>query len=122
MIDQTYYVSWHTWLEQEVQTPWDFWYLSKGQKPKHVEPMHMDLHELQKIWQNQDVQAWERLQTQHMWDIKLAAFVDATSESHAQSQVTTLFPDALFDKCVQVDAVTKQQIIQLFGDTLSKAA
>lgn len=118
---QTYYVSWHTWREDEVETPWDFWYLSKGERPqaKHTD---VDLSQIQKIWQNQDVQAWEALQQSQLLDVKLAAFVEAESQASAQSQVMSLFPDAVWHKCVPVDHVTKQQIIQLFGDTLSKAA
>lgn len=121
MTQNTYYVSWHTWQEDDVETPWDFWYLSKGHMPR-VKDSHVDLEQIQKIWKDQDVKAWESLQQTHIWDIKLAAFVQADSDAHAQAQVTQLFPDAVWAKCVQVDEVTKQQIIQLFGDTLSKAA
>ena len=118
---QTYYMSWHTWREDQVETPWDFWYLSKGERPqaKHTD---VDLSQIQKIWQNKDVQAWEALQQSQVLDVKLAAFVEAESEESARSQVIALFPDAVWHKSVQVDGVTKQQIIQLFGDTLSKAA
>lgn len=121
MVLNTYYVSWHTWREDQVDTPWDIWFLSKGEKTK-VLAHTVDLDQIQKIWQNQDVQAWQSLQQSHVWDIKLAAFIQAEDTEKAQSQVMELFPDADWDKCVQVDDVTKQQIIQLFSDTLNKAA
>jgi hypothetical protein len=120
MTSHIYYVSWHTWLETEVHTPWDFWYLSKGTRPKTQSGAAHDA--IADVWQKQDTHAWDKLMEHHVWDVKLAAFVQAHSESHAQSQVTQLFPDAEWDKCVQVDAVTKQQIEQLFGDTLKRAA
>lgn len=116
----TYYMSWHTWRSDPVVTPWDFWYLSKGHMPKATNQT-MDLSHIQQIWQNQDVQAWEALQQHAVWDIKLAAFVEAEDVTHARQQVLTCFPDAVWDKCVQVDEVTKQQIVQLFGDTLKQA-
>lgn len=121
MKQHTYYMSWHTWRQEPVETPWDFWYLSKGEKPQ-IKQSDVNLDQIQKIWQNQDVQAWEALQQHQVYDVKLVAFVEAESESHAQAQVLTLFPDAVWHKCVQVDHVTKQQIMQLFGDTLNKAA
>jgi len=122
MTQNTYYVSWHTWREDAVDTPWDFWYVSKGQMPRAKDDHDVDLAHIQQIWANQDVKAWHALQNDHVWDIKLAAFVQADHVVDAQAQVTQLFPDAVWAKCVQVDEATKQQIIQLFGDTLSKAA
>jgi hypothetical protein len=104
-----------------VETPWDFWYLSKGEKPK-LNEQQVDLSLIQKIWQSKDVQAWHNLSQAHVPDVKLAAFVHAEHVDSAKQQVTQLFPDAEWHKCVQVDEATKQQIIQLFGATLSKAA
>jgi hypothetical protein len=121
MNQHTYYMSWHTWREDPVETPWDFWYLSKGEMPQ-VKQSDVDLEQIQKIWQNQDVKAWEALQQHNIQDVRLAAFVEADTEDSAKAQVLALFPDAVWHKCVLVDGVTKQQIIQLFGDTLSKAA
>jgi hypothetical protein len=115
----TYYVSWHTWREDSVDTPWDFWYLSKGEMPQSKQT-DVDLEQIQQIWQNKNVQAWEALQQQHVYDVKLAAFVEAESQDSAQTQVVALFPDAVWHKCVQVDLVTKQQILQLFSDTLNR--
>jgi hypothetical protein len=91
----TYYMSWHTWREEPVDTPWDFWYLSKGQLPKGKD-QSVELQDIQQIWQNQDVKAWEALQDSHVWDIKLAAFVEAPDEAHAKHQVQQLFPDAVW--------------------------
>ncbi len=121
MNQHTYYMSWHTWREEQVETPWDFWYLSKGEMPQ-VKQSEVDLDQIQKIWQHKDVQAWEALQQSQVYDVRLAAFVEAESETDAKAQVLTVFPDAVWHKCVPVDGVTKQQIIQLFGDTLSRAA
>lgn len=113
-------MSWHTWSTQHVTTPWDFWYLSKGERPI-LNQQDVDLSEIQKIWQNQDVNAWESLQQHQILDVKLAAFVEAETLAQAQDQVIHIFPDAEWHKCVQVDEVTKQRILQLFGDTLRAA-
>jgi len=120
MTTQTYYVSWHTWMEQEVNTPWDFWYLSKGTMPKTTgETANLDPEQVWQVWQNPQDIKWDSL-TQPVWDIKLAAFVQAESEEKAQSQVSELFTDAVYDKCVWVDEDTQQQIKKLFGETLTR--
>lgn len=116
MILHTYYISWHTWREDPVETPWDIWFLSQGEMPKMT---HQDssLEEIQKIWQTQDVQAWNRLQQSQILDIKLASFIQAESDVHAKQQVLVLFPDAHWHKCAPVTEEVKQQIIQLFDQT-----
>lgn len=118
----TYYMSWHTWHEGEVETPWEFWYLSKGTLPKRKDNPDIDLAHVAKIWETHDQSAWNQLENSQVWDIKLAAFVQAESESHAKDQVAHVFPDAVWDKHVQVDDVTKQQIEKLFGDVLNRTS
>lgn len=118
MTEYTFYMSWHTWRPDQVETPWDFWYLSKGTKTKSMSEPSMDL--IQSVWNAQDTNSWDQLQGSQMWDVKLAAFVTAASESLAQAQVLKYFSDAEFHHCAPVDDVTKQKILKLFSDTLSQ--
>ena len=123
MTTQTFYVSWHTWLEQEISTPWDFWYLSKGTMPKTLTAAPSpDPEQVWQLWQNPKDIKWDSATQSTTWDIKLAAFVQAESAEKAQSQVSELFTDAVYDKCVWVDEDTKQQIQKLFGETLTRSS
>jgi hypothetical protein len=119
----TYYVSWHTWLTQEITTPWDFWYLSRGTMPKAItQEDPPDPEQVWQVWQNPQDIKWGTTTQSPIWDVKLVTFVQAESTEKAQSQVTELFPDAVYDKCVWVDDDTKQQIEKLFLETLTRSS
>lgn len=123
---QVYYVTWHTWSDQQVNTPWEFWFLNEGvtlKRRSHV-AAHVLIPTTEQIkaaWESQNTQLLDDWDSQFVSDVKLAAFVSGESESHAQSQVTQLFADAQFDKCVPVTSEIKQQIQLLFDRTLSQS-
>lgn len=123
---QAYYMTWRTWREQQVQTPWEFWFLSEGAtlKPRsHMDPLVTppDPHQIQSAWEAQNQTQLDEWDRDFISDVCLAAFVYADSEVHAQSQVRALFADAEFIKCVVVTPDIKQQIISLFDQTIQQA-
>lgn len=123
---QVYYVAWNTWQDQQVQTPWEFWFLSEGKtlrRRSHVAPdvVVPDPDQIQAAWESRNTKLLDEWDTQFITDVKLVTFVYADSESHAQHQVTQLFPDAQFEKCVPITEEIKQQLYLLFDRTLSES-
>lgn len=115
-----YYVSWHTWHSGEVSTPWDFWFLSKGNEYKPLRPdvPEWDPIRAQEAFAKKDTVLLEQIERDYIHNVKLMAFLPAHDEAHAQAQVRNLFPDAQFDKVNWVDADTKHQILALVHKTL----
>lgn len=119
----SYYVSWYTWHMGEVSTPWDFWYLSKGNKYKPLRPdvPEWDPISTREAFLKGDEQVIQKMNQNYMPDVKLMAFVPAHDAHHAEAQVKQFFPDAEFDKVTLVDEVTQNQILLMIQETISKA-
>ena len=125
MNNQTYYVSWYTWREDLVHTPWDFWFLSNGTRYKprsgSQSKLRPDAHVVAHAYESHDVAVLEEIDTNFINDVKLIAFVEAPDEIAAQAAVTQCFPDAEFEKCVSVDADTQASILALISHTINQS-
>lgn len=126
MTDNTYYISWYTWQDQNITTPWDFWFLAQGNryKPRGTK------NQTQQLDQDQIIAAFEsgnsamldQLDTEYINDVKLVAFVDAADAAQAQLQVKQMFEDAEFEKIEAVDQSTKTAILDLINSSLRSTA
>jgi hypothetical protein len=117
-----FYVSWHTWHMEPVTTPWDFWYLSEGERYK---PLRPDVPEFQQVWLQEaftqgDAAQLDRINQDYVKDVKLMAFVAAPDATAVQKEVERLFPDAQFDRVEVVDSETQKAILTLIQSTLVK--
>lgn len=119
----SYYVTWHTWHIGQVQTPWEFWYLSKGthRKPVHDTLPAWDPTWAQEAFESQDVEKLQQLDASYVPDLKLMAFLHAQHETHVREQITQLFPDAVFDRITPVSDAIRNQILELIVQTLHKS-
>ena len=124
MTKYIYYISWFTWLEDDVQTPWDFWYLKQGarHKPrKNSSTSFTDEEQIADAFTSAHAGKLDHLDNEFINDIKLLAFIEAETQQHAIQQVLNVFADAEFDRCEQVDQQTKNQIITMINQTLAYA-
>ena len=122
MITQTFYVSWYTWLDQPISTPWDFWFLSQGSRyrPKdRSNSAEISRDEIAAAFAKQDYQKLEKLEEHYINDVKLLAFVEAVDELDAANQVRTTFSDAEIEKAHPVDQATKNAILNLIAQSLA---
>lgn len=117
MTDKIWYVSWRTWTEQEVCTPWLFWYLSEGGEYRaraHSGAPPFDELKWAAAFETADQLMLDQLNLLYVNDVKLCAFLETTNEEQAQLEVLSLFSDAEFDKVSWVDLSTQQSIKSLF--------
>jgi hypothetical protein len=115
--DKIWYLSWRTWCEHEVSTPWSFWYLCEGREyvPRvNSDAPPFDEHTWAAAFERADQAMLDQLHVLYVNDVVLCAFVSAPSEEQAQLEVLSLFPDAKFDKLIQVDESIQARIIALF--------
>ncbi len=121
----TYYMSWYTWVDKDVTTPWDFWFLSQGSRyrpRKDSTSKPLDQEAIKQAFENADEATLIQLDLDYVNDVKLLAFVLASSEEEAKQQVKKVFADAEFDKIQAVDAATQTAILQLIAKTLKEKA
>lgn len=122
MINQIYYISWCTWREDPVNTPWDFWFLSNGARYKlrsgSQSRLRPDAHVVAHAYETQDMAILEEIDSNFINDVKLIAFVQAEDDDQAKASVQQFFPDADFDKCVAVDVDTQASILALIAHTV----
>jgi hypothetical protein len=119
-----YYISWFTWLEEDANTNWDFWYLKQGSrlKPRKTsDQSHIDADEVADAFTGAQAAKLDSLDANFINDVKLLAFVEAESDQEAKDQILAVFPDAEFDKCEQIDTDTRNQIIAMINRTLARA-
>jgi hypothetical protein len=125
MINQIYYISWSTWREDPVDTPWDFWFLSNGSRYKlrsgSESRLRPDAHVVANAYESQDMAILEEIDTNFINDVKLIAFVEAEDDQLAKNSVQQFFPDAEFDKCVAVDVDTQASILALISHTVNQS-
>lgn len=126
MTNQTYYVSWSTWKEQQVETPWDFWFISQGTRYKPRQTCDSKLVPgaamIAHAFQTQNQKLLDEIGANFINDIKLLAFIPALDPQHAQQQVQMLFEDAEFDRVCVVDQQQQQTILQLITSAMAKAS
>lgn len=122
MNNQIYYISWCTWREDAVDTPWDFWFLSSGDRYKlrsgSQSRLKPDVNLVAQAYETHNMEILEEIDTHFINDVKLIAFVEAEDESQAKSLVQQCFSDAEFDKCVAVDPETQASILALITQTI----
>jgi len=125
MINQIYYVSWSTWREEPVNTPWDFWFLSNGARYKlrsgSQSRLRPDAHVVAHAYESHDVAVLEEIDANFINDVKLIAFVEAPDDVAARASVMQCFPDAEFEKCVPVDPETQASILALIAHTINQS-
>jgi len=121
MSNATFFVTWRTWSEQAITTPWDFWFLKPGatHKPRSAHTPELMPEQIAQAYQTGDIMMIQHIEQNYVTDVWLVAFVIAPDSESVQQQVTHMFPDAVIEKCVWVDAETQTQIIQLFDQTIS---
>lgn len=122
-IKQTYYVCWATWIDQPINTPWDFWFLSQGTRyrPRNSQNLsEISKDEVAEAFASQNQKIIEEFEKTYINDVKLIAFVDAVDEDSARLQITRVFPDAEIEKARLVDPTTKRAILNLIAKTLAK--
>jgi hypothetical protein len=125
MAANTYYISWYTWLDQNIQTPWDFWFLSQGSryKPKSTAlKTDIDSDQVIAAFESGNRDFLDQLDINYINDVKLVAFVDADSPELACAEIQNIFGDAEFEKVQEVDAETKSAILGLIGQAVAKKA
>ena len=126
MTNMIYYISWSTWREHEVDTPWDFWFISQGSRYKPRSACASKLQPgaamIAHAFETQNQKLLEEIETNFINDIKLLAFIHADDPDHAQQQVLNIFDDAEFDKISVVDQQQQQAILQLINQTIEKGA
>ena len=114
-----YYTVWSTWKEEESATPWEFWMLTKPDKlkPRKNSGKYGIITKAQvaAAFERLDSQLLENVEQNYIEGYKLGAFISANSENNAREEIRKIFADAEFDKCVEVDELTRQKIIELFA-------
>jgi hypothetical protein len=122
MSNASFYVTWSTWSEQQVTTPWDFWFLKAGTtlKPREGHADHVSPDQIAQAYLTGDAPIIQLIEQNYVTDVVLATFVTAPDSESAQLEVKHMFPDAVIDKCVWVDAETQTQIINLFDQTVNQ--
>lgn len=123
MAVNTYYISWYTWLDRDIQTPWDFWFLSQGSRYKprsNAESTQLDSDQIIAAFESGNRAVLDQLEINYINDVKLVAFVDADSAELACEQIQSIFSDAEFEKVQQVDTETKNAILNLIGQSIAK--
>ena len=76
---QVYYVAWNTWQDQQVQTPWEFWFLSEGKtlrRRSHMAPdvVVPDPDQIQAAWESRNTKLLDEWDAQFITDVKLVTF------------------------------------------------
>lgn len=116
-----YYVSWCTWQEQQIDTPWDFWYLQRLEtwKPRRncASKLHVTPNLLQNAWLQGRSDILDEVEANFVQGVLLCAFVQAGSEQEAGDAVTKVFADAHIQRVTLVDPATRDAITQLFAQT-----
>lgn len=124
MINKIYYVSWSTWKEQQIDTPWDFWFISQGTryKPKIscISKLKPSAAMIAHAFETNNTRLLEEIENNFINDIKLLAFIHAINPEHAQQQIMDIFEDAEFDKITVVDEQQHHTILKLIVSTIEK--
>lgn len=125
MTEKIWYISWNTWLDQDIQTPWDFWFLSEGTRFKPRAQCNSNLKPgsamIAHAFETQNQRLLAEIQENFIQDVKLLALINATDESHARNQILELFSDAEFDKIAEIDQQQYNAILKLILTTLATA-
>ena len=112
-----YMVTWTTWQENPVSTPWEFWFVSQGVRYRRREGSTSMLTatdgQIAAAFDRRDSAYLEELEQEFINDVKLMAFVPAVDALSAQQSVTQLFLDAEFDRTQCVDDATRSAITDL---------
>jgi hypothetical protein len=126
MTEKIYYVSWNTWLDQDIHTPWDFWFLSEGTRfkprPTCKSALKPGSAMIAHAYETQNQRLLEEIQENFIQDVKLLALITAEDEHAAQQQVQNLFADAEFDRVMEIDQQQCDAILQLIDQTLKTKA
>ena len=125
MAAKTYYISWYTWLDQNIQTPWDFWFLSQGSRYRprsNAEQKLLDSDQVIVAFESGNRDVLDQLDINYINDVKLVAFVEAPTPESASEQIQSVFGDAEFEKVQEVDVETKTAILSLIGQAVAKKA
>jgi hypothetical protein len=121
MTASTYLVTWTTWQEQPVTTPWEFWFVSEGTKYRRRAGSRSNLcvtdSNIADAFESRNYEYLDELEQEFINDVKLMTFVIADHEQHAQQQIRDLFPDAQIDRTHSVDDATKSAIVDLVASS-----
>jgi len=119
-----YYISWRTWHENEVTTPWQWYSLQQGttykKRKNSTSNLIVDAELMAQAFQTQNQQILDEIDQNFINDVVLASFLEDNSEQAAAEQVLKQFPDAEILRCQEVDLATKQQILELFDQAIRR--
>jgi hypothetical protein len=113
-----FYISWSTWVEKELETPWDFWYVSQGNTYKPRDPSispPLDSDAVELAFMRKDAAVLNRIEAEYVNDVQLMAFIAAENQESAMGKVRSVFPDAEFGRVQEIDPATKDQILNLIA-------
>jgi hypothetical protein len=122
----TYYVSWRTWLEAEISTPFAWYPMSRGtvyRKREHsTSKLVVDNQLITSAFEAGNSALLEEIERDFIDDAELLAFVEADSEDDAHEIVRKYFSDAEFTRTQQIDQATKNQILRMIDEAVMKKA
>ncbi len=124
-MNNTYYISWHTWQERETITPWDWYPLKRGdiyrRREHSTSGLQVDSKLVASAFEAGNQTLLQTIEKEFIENLLLCAFVESESELAAKAEVQKYFPDAEIEKCSRADVETKQKILSLFSQALNKA-
>jgi hypothetical protein len=123
-MNSIHYISWRTWQEEEVTTPWVWYPLQQGHMYKKRTSCKSSLTVTEELvadaFQTKNQSLLDEINQNYIQDVELASFIVAESENQAVTEILQYFPDAEITRCQQIEPQTKQQILELFDQAIRK--
>lgn len=98
-------VFWKTWLEDELETPWDFALVEytneyKTRSDPNSSPVPTEV--VDAIWMSFNPEKTQQFIDQHIDAVLLSAVIQADTENSALAEVKQYFHDAEFVQCTAI--------------------
>lgn len=98
-------VLWKTWLEAEIETPWDFTlveYANEYKNRSNPESGKVPAEVVDAIWMSFNPEKTQQFIDQHVDAVLLSAVIGADEENSALEEVKQYFYDAEFVQCAAI--------------------
>lgn len=109
-------VSWKTWIEGEINTPWPWLPVDRVQEYKHRDYPNVKIppEKIESVYLSFDAETIARFEDDHIDAVRLVCMVDADDEGSARSSVSAVFSDAEIETCDIITDDMLPLILDLF--------
>jgi hypothetical protein len=116
-----FFLMWSTWLEEEITTPWDFWYVRRGDRFRSRSNKHLIVNadQLAQAFAASNQDFIDNIEKNFTEEIVLMSIIPASDTEEAKTQVKNCFPDAEFHRNQQIDGEAQKKILDLISHIIA---